>query len=56
MGADGLFPLYFAIDLAAVERDAPALLARLQAAEQDALRDPRIQPCGVYAVFRKRAA
>ncbi len=49
-----LFPLTFGIDLAGIERDAPALFARLQAAEEEALRDPTLQPSVAYAVFRKR--
>jgi ubiquinone/menaquinone biosynthesis C-methylase UbiE len=51
-----LFPLNFGIDLAGIERDDPALLARLLAAEEAALRDPTLRPTVVYAVFRKREA
>ena len=54
--AGALFPLTFAIDLAAIEREAPDVFARLLDAEAEALRDPNVQPCGVYAVFRKRGA
>jgi SAM-dependent methyltransferase len=53
--AGALFPLTFAIDFAAIEREAPDVLARLLAAEEEALRDPTVRPCGVYAVLRKRA-
>jgi SAM-dependent methyltransferase len=49
-----LFPLTFGIDIAAIERDAPALLRRLEQAEQDALGDPTVRPCVAYAVLRKR--
>jgi SAM-dependent methyltransferase len=52
--AGALFPLTFAIDLAAIERDDPALGARLQAVEEEALRDQTMPACGVYAVYRKR--
>jgi len=51
-----LFPLNFGIDLAGIERDDPALFARLQAAEEAALRDPTLRPSVVYAVFRKRSS
>ena len=50
-----LFPLHFAVDLAAIERDAPEVLAQLQAAEDETLRDQRSRPCGAYIVLRKRA-
>jgi SAM-dependent methyltransferase len=50
-----LFPLHFAVDLAALERDAPGMLAQLRAAENEALRDQRFRPCGAYVVLRKRA-
>jgi SAM-dependent methyltransferase len=52
--AAALFPLTFHIDLAAIEREAPELLAGLQAAEEEALRDPEVRPCTIYAVFRNR--
>jgi SAM-dependent methyltransferase len=52
--AGALFPLTFAIDLAAIEREAPDVFARLRVAEEDALRDPSVRPCAVYAVLRKR--
>jgi SAM-dependent methyltransferase len=50
-----LFPLWFHLDLDTLARDDPALLARLEAAEAEAGRDPALRPCGAYAVFRKRA-
>jgi SAM-dependent methyltransferase len=50
--SDGLPALYVAIDLDAIEREAPDVLARLEAAEREALRDPALGPCTVYAVFR----
>jgi hypothetical protein len=49
-----LFPLPLYLDLAALERDEPALLAQLEAAERDAAIDPALPPCSVYAVYRKR--
>jgi ubiquinone/menaquinone biosynthesis C-methylase UbiE len=49
-----LFPLNFAIDLAAVEREAPEVLQQLQAAESAARQEPGIRPCGAYLVLRKR--
>jgi SAM-dependent methyltransferase len=52
--AGALFPLALAIDLAAIDREAPDLAARLDAAEREALRDG-LRPCGAYAVLRKRA-
>jgi ubiquinone/menaquinone biosynthesis C-methylase UbiE len=54
--AGALFPLTFAVDLAAIEREAPDVLARLLTAEEEALHDPSVRACGVYAVFRKRGA
>ncbi len=50
-----LFPLNFAIDMAAIEREAPEILARLRAAEQEALNVPGMRRCGAYLVLRKRA-
>ncbi len=52
--AGALFPLPLVLDLPALAREEPALLARLTAAEQEALRDPTMRGCGAYAVFRKR--
>lgn len=49
-----LFPLNFAVDLDAVAREAPEVLAQLQAAEEAALREADARPCGVYLVLRKR--
>ena len=53
--AGALFPLTVAVDLAAMEREAPDTLARVVAAEAAALAEPGARPCGVYAVFRRRA-
>jgi SAM-dependent methyltransferase len=49
-----LFPLPFYLDLDGLARHEPALLARLEAAEAAAARDPSLPPCGAYAVFRRR--
>jgi SAM-dependent methyltransferase len=49
-----LVPLLLSIDLPALEREAPAVLAHLQACEAEALRDPRVQPALAYVVLRKR--
>lgn len=54
--AGALFPLFLVIDLPALEREEPALHARLLAAEEAACREPGARPCGAYVVFRKRAA
>jgi SAM-dependent methyltransferase len=53
--AGALFPLNFVVDIGALEREAPELLAKVHAAEKEALREPGLQPCGVYVVLRKRA-
>jgi ubiquinone/menaquinone biosynthesis C-methylase UbiE len=45
-----LQPLWSAVDVDALERDAPDLAARLASAEAEAT----LPPCEVYAVFRKR--
>jgi len=50
-----LLPLAFYLDLDAIARDEPALLARIEVAEADAARDPDMPACSAYAVFRKRA-
>jgi len=52
--AGALFPLFAAVDVPALEHEAPAILDGLLAAEREALRDPAIQPCFAYAVFRRR--
>lgn len=52
--ADRLMPLWLMIDLPAIVREDPALFARLTRAEEDVRDDPVMQPCGVYAIFRKR--
>ena len=49
-----LFPLFLAVDLPALRHEMPELLARLVDAEDEALRDPAIGPCGAYLVLRKR--
>lgn len=49
-----LFPLNMAVDLTALEREAPEVRARLLSAEREALREPTARPCGAYAVFRRR--
>ncbi len=49
-----LFPLPLVLDIETMGREDPALLARLQAAEAEAGRDPATPPCSAYAVFRKR--
>lgn len=49
-----LFPLLLAVDLGRIARQAPDLLARLVAAEQEAADAGSCRPCGAYAVFRKR--
>jgi ubiquinone/menaquinone biosynthesis C-methylase UbiE len=51
-----LLPLTFYLDLEAIAREDPALLERLEAEEEQAARDPALQPCSAYAVFRKRSA
>ena len=52
--AGALFPLFLAVDLPALRHEMPELLARLVDAEDEALRDPAIGPCGAYLVLRKR--
>ena len=54
--AGALFPLNLAVDLATIERAAPQFLARLLAAEREAMREPTARPCAAYAVFRKRSS
>jgi len=49
-----LLPLTFYLDLEKMAREDPALLARIEAAESDAAREPDMRPCSAYAVFRKR--
>jgi hypothetical protein len=48
------FPLSAMLDMRAIARDDPALLARLRQAEDDARTDPVMRPCSIYAVFRTR--
>lgn len=50
-----LLPLTFYLDLEKMAREDPALLARIEAAESAAAREPDMPPCSAYAVFRKRA-
>ena len=52
--AGALFPLFLLLDVAALEREEPALLRRLLRAGDEALDDPRLRACAAYAVFRKR--
>jgi SAM-dependent methyltransferase len=49
-----LFPLPFVIDVPTIAKEDPALFERLIRAEEEAKADPVMQPCSVYAVFRKR--
>jgi hypothetical protein len=48
-----LFPLPFVIDTPTIAKEDPALFDRLIRAEDEAKADPVMQPCSVYAVFRK---
>jgi ubiquinone/menaquinone biosynthesis C-methylase UbiE len=48
-----LFPLAFSIDVGALAREAPDVLARVFAAETEALTDPTLRPCEAYVVFRR---
>jgi hypothetical protein len=48
-----LFPLAFSIDVEALAREAPDVLARVFAAETEALIDPTLRPCEAYVVFRR---
>ncbi len=47
-----LFPLLFAVDLAAIAGDDPALLARLLGAEEEVHADAVMTPCAAYLVLR----
>jgi len=49
-----LFPLFLAVDLGRLAREAPDVLERLVAAEEAAAREPGARPAGAYAVFRRR--
>lgn len=49
-----LGPLFAALELAALEREAPDIAARIRAAEADAAGDPALAPTEVYALFRNR--
>ena len=51
-----LFPLFLAVDLGRLGREAPDVLDRLVAAEEAAAGDTTSRPCGAYAVFRRRPA
>lgn len=51
-----LFPLFLAVDLGRLAREAPDVLDRLVAAEEAAAGDRTSRPCGAYAVFRRRPA
>lgn len=52
--AGALYPLLQSLDLAALEREAPEVLARLDALEREARRDPTVAPALAYVVLRKR--
>jgi SAM-dependent methyltransferase len=52
--ADALYPLFLLLDLAAIEREEPALLDAIFAAEVAARRDPALRACSMYGVFRRR--
>lgn len=52
--AGALAPLQQAVDTVGLAAEAPELAARLDAAEQDALRDPQLGPLETYAVLRVR--
>jgi hypothetical protein len=52
--AGALAPLLVQVDLPALVREAPEILARLREHEEDARRDPAIEPCLVYMVLRRR--
>ena len=47
-------PLFLLIDVEAIARDEPALLARLLEAEEAAAADPDLPPSLAYVVLRKR--
>jgi ubiquinone/menaquinone biosynthesis C-methylase UbiE len=49
-----LFPIAQALDLAGLARDAPEILARLDALEAAALEDPSVEPALAYVVLRKK--
>jgi SAM-dependent methyltransferase len=49
-----LFPLYFMLDVAAMEREDPEAFARLVAAELAADADPAVRHCSVYLLLRRR--
>ena len=56
VGSGGrLFPLALMLDMPALVREAPEVVARLEQAEAAAASDRDMQPTAVYAVFRKRA-
>lgn len=52
--AGALFPLTIILDMPAIEREAPEVKEMVEHAEGEARNDPRMTPCGAYAVFRKR--
>ncbi len=51
--AGALFPLLLFLDLPALAREAPEVLAQVEALEIEAQRDPAVQPALAYAVLRK---
>ena len=50
-----LFPLFLAVDLGRLAREAPDILARLVTAEEHAAGEPGARACAGYAVFRRRS-
>lgn len=53
-GAGWLFPLMLVVDLEALAREHPELIAQLRAAEAEAKADSGLQPTGAYVVLRRR--
>jgi ubiquinone/menaquinone biosynthesis C-methylase UbiE len=53
--AGALFPLPLFLDLPALAREEPEVVAQLEALEAEARRDPAVQPALAYAVLRKPA-
>jgi SAM-dependent methyltransferase len=48
-----LYPLMSFLDVDALAREAPDVLARVLVAEAGALADPKLRPCEAYALFRR---
>lgn len=55
MQSDALYPLGLLVDFAKLERERPELVAMVLDAEREARRDPRLQRCSMYGVFRRHA-